>query len=120
MVKHIYSAGYILASPKATHKAICLSYIVEIAGHCIFSMSETTLALSKLRDAGVCEFHIAFALKPQLKTIHKGDNDTNKIVLFAPNTKWIGDKFPTNELNCVCIISSLTPSSYLPSKMMPM
>ena len=47
------SAAKLFSSLKATRKAIWLSYIVEIANHCIFSKSETTTALAKIRDEGV-------------------------------------------------------------------
>ena len=57
------SAGYILSSRKATCRAIQLSYVAKTAGHCVFSNTEVTTVLSKLSDAGVCEFHITFALQ---------------------------------------------------------
>ena len=41
------SAAYLFSSLKVTRKVIKLSYIVEIAGHRIFSKSEATTALSK-------------------------------------------------------------------------
>ena len=53
-------------SIKATQKAILLSFIVEIAGHCIFSKSEATTALAKIRDEGMSEFHTRFAIEPAL------------------------------------------------------
>ena len=60
------SAADLFSSLKATRRAIRLSYIVEIAGHCIFSKSEASTALAKLRNAGVSQFHIIFAVEPAL------------------------------------------------------
>ena len=62
------SASKLFLSLKATCKAIQVSYIVEISGHCIFTKSEATTALSKLRDEGVSQFHInsTFAIEPGL------------------------------------------------------
>ena len=60
------SAAKLCSSLKATKRAIRLSYIVEIAGHRIFIKSKATTALSQIRDAGVCEFQITFAIEPPL------------------------------------------------------
>ena len=60
------STAKLFSSLKATRKAIRLSYIVEIAGHRIFTKSKATTALSKLRNEGVFQFHITFAIEPAL------------------------------------------------------
>ena len=52
-VKARSSAANLFSSLKATRRAIRLSYIVGIAGHRIFSKSEASTALAKLRNAGV-------------------------------------------------------------------
>ena len=59
------SRANFFSSLKATQKEIRLSYIVEIAGHRIFSKSEAT-TLAKIRDEGVSEFYIIFATEPVL------------------------------------------------------
>ena len=92
------SAGYNVPCPKATQKVICLSYGVKIAGHCIFLKSEATTTLAKLRDREVFEFHIIFPVEPKLMATRKQHN-TDKLAFFAPNTKWKGNKLPTNDLN---------------------
>ena len=51
---------------KVTQRAIQLSYTVEIASHSRFLKTEATTALTKLRGAGVLEFHITFAIEPKL------------------------------------------------------
>ena len=60
------SVAKLFSSLKVTQRVIHLSYIVEIVGHCIFTKSEATTALSRIRDEGVCEFHITFAIEPTL------------------------------------------------------
>jgi len=60
------SAAKLFSSLKATRRAIRLSYIVQIAGCCIFTKSEATAALLQIRDEGVGEFHITFANEPIL------------------------------------------------------
>ena len=57
------STAKLFSSLKASCKAIRLLYIEEIAGHCIFTKSEATTAISKLSNEGVSQFHIAFAVK---------------------------------------------------------
>ena len=47
------SAAKLFSSFKTTQQAIRLSYIVEIAGHCIFTKSKDTTALSRTHDEGV-------------------------------------------------------------------
>ena len=42
------SAAKLFSSLKATRRAIRLFYIVEIAGHCIFTKSKATTALSQI------------------------------------------------------------------------
>ena len=92
------SAAHSFSSLKATPKAIKLSYNVEIAGHCIFSKSEASTTLAKLRNAGVSQFHIIFAVEPTLTATQKRHN-ANEFALFVPNTKWSGNKLPTSDLN---------------------
>ena len=77
------SAAKFFSSLKATRKAIRLPYIVEIAGHGIFTKSEATTALLKLRDKGVSQFHIMFAIEPSLKA-RKRRHNANKLALFDP------------------------------------
>ena len=60
------SAAHLFSSLNATCKAIRLSYIVKIAGHCIFSETEASTTLAKLYNAGVSQFHITFAVEPAL------------------------------------------------------
>ena len=74
--------------------------IVKIAGYCIFTKSEATTALSQIRDEGVCEFHITFAIEPTL-TAKQQHHDENELALFDPQTKWKGNELPKNDLNCV-------------------
>ena len=81
-----FSAVKLFSSLKATRRAICLSYIVEIAGHCIFTKSEATTTLSRIRDEGVCEFHITFAIEPALKARQRRHN-ANEFALFDPRMK---------------------------------
>ena len=57
------SAAKLFLSLKASQKAIHLSYIMEIAGHCIFTKSKATTALPKLRNEGVSQFHIMFTIE---------------------------------------------------------
>ena len=59
---------------------------MEIAGHRIFTKSEATTALSKLRDEGVSQFHIMFAIEPALNARQRRHN-TNEPALFDPRTK---------------------------------
>ena len=73
---------------------------MEIAGHQIFTKSETTTALSKLRDEEVSQFHITFAVEPAFNTRQRRHN-ANELALFDPRTKWTGNELPTNDLNCV-------------------
>ena len=94
------SAAKLCSSLKATRRALRLSYIVEIAGHRIFIKSEAVAALAQIRDAGVLEFHIAFAVEPPLSARQKRHN-ANELTLFDPRTKWTGNELPTNDLNCV-------------------
>ena len=94
------SAAKLFSSLKATQQAIHLSYIVKIARHRILTKSEATTALSKLRNEGVCEFHITFAIEPTLNARQRRHN-TNELALFDPRTKWTGNELPTNDLNCV-------------------
>ena len=51
---------------KAIQRATRLSCIEEIASHCIFSKSEATTALGRIRDERVSEFYIIFAIGPTL------------------------------------------------------
>ena len=76
------SAAQLFSSLKATHRAIRLSYIVEIAGHCIFSKSGAT----------------TFVVEPALTAKQKKHN-ANELALFEPNTKWSGNELPTNDLH---------------------
>ena len=94
------SAAKLFLSIKASCKAIRLSYIVEIAGHRIFTKSEETTASSKLRDEGVSQFHIKFAIEPALNTRQRRYN-ANELALFDSRTKWTGNELPTNDLVCV-------------------
>ena len=71
------SAAKLFSSLKATRQAIRLSYIVEITGHCIFSKSEATTALARIRDEGLSEFHITFAIEPAL-TAKQRRRNTNE------------------------------------------
>ena len=80
------SAAKLFFSAKATWKDIWLSYIVEITGHCIFSKSEDTTALAKIRDEGVTEFHIAFIIEPGL-TAKQQQHNINELALFDLCTK---------------------------------
>ena len=73
---------------------------MEIAGHRVFTKSEATTALSKLRDEGVLQFHITFALEPSL-TARQQRHNANELALFDPQTKWSGNELPTNDLNRV-------------------
>ena len=75
---------------------------MEIAGHRIFTKSEATTALSKLRDEGVSQFHITFALEPTL-TVRQRRHNANELALFDPRTKWSGNELPTHNLNHVQI-----------------
>ena len=77
------SASKLFSSLKATQQSIHLSYISEIAGHHIFTKPEATTALSRIRDEGVCEFHIMFAIEPILTTKRRRRN-ANKLALFDP------------------------------------
>ena len=92
------SLADLFSSLKATRRAIHLSYIVEIAGFSIFSKSEASTALAKLRNAGVSQFHITFAVEPALTAKQKRHN-ANELALFGPNTKWSGNELPTNDLH---------------------
>ena len=74
------------SSLKATQRAIRLSYIVEIAGHCIFSKSDATTALGRIRDERVSEFHITFTNEPTL-TMKQRRHNANELALFDPRTK---------------------------------
>ena len=94
------SAAKLFSSLKTTRKAIRLSYIVEIAGHCMFTKSEATTALAKLRDEGVSQFHITFAVEPTL-TARQRRHNTNELALFDPRTKWSGNELPINDLHRV-------------------
>ena len=73
---------------------------MEIAGHRIFTKSEATTALSKLRNEEVSQFHITFVLEPTL-TAQQRRHNANELALFNPWTKWSGNEFPTHDLNCV-------------------
>ena len=79
------SAAKLCSSLKATRRALRLSYIVEIAGHRIFTKSEAVAALAWLRDAGVLQFHITFAVEPPLSARQKRHN-ANELALFDPQT----------------------------------
>ena len=76
------------------------AYVIEIASNCIFTKSEDTTALSRIRDEGVCEFHITFAIEPTL-TAKQRCHNANELALFDPQTKWKGNELPTNDLNRV-------------------
>ena len=84
------NAAKLFSSLKATRKKFRLSYIVEIAGHCIFTKSKATTALSQIRDKGVCEFHITFAIEPPLNAKQRYHN-ANELALFDPQIKWKGN-----------------------------
>ena len=84
----------------ATRRAICLSCIVGIASHCIFSKSEATTALGQIRDEGVNELHITFAIEPAL-TKKQQRHNADELVLVDLCTKWKGNELPTNDLNRV-------------------
>ena len=86
------SAPKLFSSLKASQKAIRLLYIMEITGHCIFTKSEATTALSKLRNEGVSQFHITFAVEPALNARQRRHN-ANELALFDPWTKWTGNVF---------------------------
>ena len=86
------SAAKLFLSLKASCKAIRLSYIMEIAGHCIFTKSEATTALSKLRNEGVSQFHITFAIEPALNARQRRHN-ANELALFDLRKKWRGYEF---------------------------
>ena len=73
---------------------------MEIAGYCIFTKSEASTALSKLRDEGVSQFHITFAIEPALNARQRRHN-VNELALFDPRTKWTGNELPTNDLGSV-------------------
>ena len=62
--------------------------------------SEATTAFSKLRDEGVSQLHITFAVEPVLNAQQRRHN-ANELALFDPQTKWSGNKLQTNDLNCV-------------------
>ena len=62
------------------------------------SKSEATTAVLNLRDEGVCQFHIAFAIEPGLNARQRLHN-ANELALFDPRTKWTGNELPTNNLN---------------------
>ena len=94
------SAAKFFSSLKANRQVICLFYIVEAAGRCIFTKSEATTALSRKRDEGVCEFHITFAIEPTL-TAKQRCHNTNELALFGSRTKWNGNGLPTKDFNCV-------------------
>ena len=94
------SAAKLFSSLPATQQAISLSYIVEIVGHCIFSKSEATTALGQIRDEGVSELHITFAIESAL-TKKQQRHNANELTLFDPRIKWKGNELPTNDLNCV-------------------
>ena len=81
------------------------SPIVEIAGHRIFTRSEATAALSQIRNEGVSESHITFAVEPAL-TAKQQRYNVNELALFDPQRKWKGSELPTNDLNRVHIDSS--------------
>ena len=80
------SAEKLCSSIKATWKAIWISYIVEIAGHRIFSKSKPTTSLAKIGDEGVDKFHITFVIEPTLTTKQQRQN-ANELALFDPHTK---------------------------------
>ena len=80
------SAAKLFSSLKASCKAIRLSFIVEIAGHCIFTKLKGRTALSKLRDEGVYQFHITLVIEPALNARQRRHN-TNEPALFDPRTK---------------------------------
>ena len=92
------SAAKLCSSLKATPRALQLFYIVEIAGHHIFTKSEAVAALARIRNVGVLQFHITFAVEPPLSARQKRHN-TNELALFDPQTKWTGNELPTNDLN---------------------
>ena len=94
------SAAKLFSSLKASRKAIRLSYIVEIAGHHIFTKSEATTALLKLRDEGVSQLHITIAIEPAFNARQRRHN-ADELALFDPRTKWTGNELPTNDLGCV-------------------
>ena len=94
------SAAKLCLSFKATQQAVRLSYIVEIACHCIFTKSEATTALSQTLDEGVCEFHITFTIEPTL-TAKQRRHNANELALFDLQIKLEGNELPTNDLNGV-------------------
>ena len=95
------SAAKLFLSFKASWKAIRLSYIiVEISGRCIFTKSEATNALSKLRNEGVSQFHIMFTIEPALNARQRRHN-ANELALFDSRTKLTGNELSTNDLGCV-------------------
>ena len=94
------SAAKFFSSLKATQRAIFLSYIVEITGHCIFTKLEAATALSRIQDEGVCEFHTTFSIEPTLTAKQRGHN-ANELSLFDPWMKWKGNELSTNDLNRV-------------------
>ena len=65
-----------------------------------FSKSEVTTALAKIWDERVNEFHIIFAIEPDLIVKQQRFNAI-ELALFDPWTKWRGNELPTNDLNCV-------------------
>ena len=73
---------------------------MEILGHRIFTKPEATTALSRIRNEGVCEFHITFAIEPTLTTKQHRHN-VNELDLFDPRMNWTRNELPTNDLNRV-------------------
>ena len=94
------SAAKLFSSLKAIQRAIRLSYIAELAGHRIFSKSEATTALGRIRDEEVSEYHITFVIESTLIAKQQRHN-ANELALFDPCTKWIGNELSTNNLNCI-------------------
>ena len=80
-----------LVQPSCSHPSRHLErqfvfHIVGIASHHIYTKSEATTALSKLRNAGVSQFHITFAIEPNLNARQRCHN-ANELALFDPKTK---------------------------------
>ena len=94
------STAKLFSSIKATQRTFQLSYIVEIASHCIFSKSEATTALVEIQDEVLREFYITFAVE-SVFTKKQQSHNINKLALFGPNTKWRGNELPINDVNCV-------------------
>ena len=91
------SASKLFSSLKSTRNKLRGSYLVEIAGHRIFTEKEAVTALKKLHDAGVSDFPLTFAPEAKL-TAAQVRRNTNEANLIAPNTKWKGNELPSVDL----------------------